>query len=235
VINTSSLNNFSTPITLSASGNPAGSTVVFSANPINPGTNDSITLAGSVAPGVYNITITGTAGQVVKSSVIKFIIGAPALSPATLPLNPADYSLLPTFSWQPTPGAVTYTLEISKNNNFSTTEQSIPNITGTTYKLNTPLAENTEYFWRVSGANTCGAGPSSTPVLFKTAAITCADTVFSTNVPGNIPDSISIISSTLEIASGGIISDVDVVGLKGTHGFFSDLTIRIESPANTSG
>jgi subtilisin-like proprotein convertase family protein len=234
VIRTSSLNNFTTPITLSASGNPPGSTVTFSGNPIIPGTNDSITLSGPIAAGVYSVTITGTAGQVVKASTIKFIIGSPTQSPQSFPTDSVGYSLLPTFTWQATPAAVSYSLQISQSPGFSVMEQYIQNIQATSYKLTAPLTQNTEYYWRIAASNTCGTGPFSRAFLFKTVAITCADTVFSTDVPVNIPDTIITVNSKLLIVAGGKISDVDVVGLKGQHNYISDLSVRLESPANTS-
>lgn len=101
VISTNGLNGFSNLITLSASGNPAGTMVVFSGNPINPGSSDSISLQGNIPDGVYSITITGTAGSVVKTKIIQFTIGSPAEAPVNS--SPADNSigqpLNPTLEW----------------------------------------------------------------------------------------------------------------------------------------
>lgn len=235
VLNTSTLNGFSTPITLSASGNPAGTSVVFSANPISPGNSTTITIQGALAQGTYNITITGKAGSDIKTRVIKFTKGAPVDAPVLSgpPDNTVIYSLNPTFSWQITASAVTYNLQISTTPRFSTS-QTINDITGTSYAVSTPLNDNTAYYWRVFSNNSCGSGPASSAFLFKTAAINCADTINSTNVPLTIPEAIDTSYSTLNIPAGGIIEDVDVVGLKGTHAYVSDLTVSLVSPANTS-
>jgi len=57
----------------------------------------------------------------------------------------------------------------------------------------------------------------------------------SANVPVVIPSSgAPTVTSTLNIASAGTITDVNVVGLTGTHTWISDLTISIKSPQNTT-
>ncbi|HEX8462360.1 MAG TPA: zinc-dependent metalloprotease family protein [Segetibacter sp.] len=236
ILNTSSVNNYTTPVTLSATGNPAGSTVVFSGNPITPGSSDSITLSGNIAPGTYNITITGTSGSITKTRVIKFVIGAPASEPVKK--SPANSSigntLNPTFSWQVLESAQTYRLEISTSKSFSNIIQTIDNIADTSYTISTPLAENTEYYWRVFALNTCGTGPVVSSNLFKTWGSICGNAVYSTNGPIIIPpDDVATITSTINIPTGGVISDVDVVGLNGTHTYVSDLTVSLMSPAST--
>jgi subtilisin-like proprotein convertase family protein len=235
VINTSSLNKFATPITLSASGNPAGSTVSFGTNPLTPGSNDSITIKGNIPAGIYNITITGTAGSVVKSRVIQFVIGTPTkVAVNTTPANSAiGTAVLASFSWQPTSDAQYYTLHISTSSNFATNIQTIDSITTSNYTLTTPLMANSQYYWKVVPHNLCGAGPASTSTLFKTSAIVCSDIVYSKNLPITIDVVANTITSTLHIPAGGIIQDINVVGLKGTHSYVGDLTINLISPSNT--
>lgn len=70
---------FATNINLSASGNPPGTTVSFSSNPIVPGSSVTVTLNGTaaLAPGNYNVTISGVAGSApVKVRDITFTISA---------------------------------------------------------------------------------------------------------------------------------------------------------------
>lgn len=54
---------FSNPITLSATGNPAGTTVTFTPNPVTPGNSATVTLnnTNTLIPGSYTIAVTGTA------------------------------------------------------------------------------------------------------------------------------------------------------------------------------
>ncbi|MDQ6813400.1 MAG: M12 family metallo-peptidase [Bacteroidota bacterium] len=235
IIKSSSFNKFSTPVTLSATGNPAGSSVVFGANPVNPGSTDSIMLRGNVPPGMYNITVTGTAGSLTVSRTIVFIIG----SPTTVTVNNATAStntsppLLPIFSWKTTADAQFYSLNISTSSSFTSMVQSIDNIGDTSYMLTTPLTANTTHYWRVVPYNGCGSGPASVASQFKTPAVVCNDIVYSTNVPIVIDTIRNTIVSTLNIPAGGIIQNLNVVGLKGTHTYVSDLTISIISPSGT--
>ncbi|MEO6669877.1 MAG: reprolysin-like metallopeptidase [Ferruginibacter sp.] len=80
-LNTSSFGGFVTPIILSAAGNPAGTTVSFSPNPVTPGngTNILVNNINTLSPGTYNITINGVAGTTTQSTSLSFTIlpGAP--------------------------------------------------------------------------------------------------------------------------------------------------------------
>ncbi len=235
VIRTNPLNGFSAPITLSASGNPAGSTVVFSKNPINPGDSDSISLSGNVAPGLYNITIKGMAGAVVKMRIIQINVGTPTIVPSnyTPSNNSTGNTFLPTFTWKPTPDAQYYTLNISTSSTFASSVQSIDSIADSSFTLTTPLSSNTQFYWRVIPYNLCGAGTASAGFLFKTFDIVCGDTVYSKDVPKIIDTVVTTVTSVLNIPAGGIIQDVNVVGLKGKHSYVSDLTVSLISPSNT--
>ncbi len=82
---------FTNPITLTASGNPVGTTVSFSPNPVTPGSNTNVTLNGTntLPPGNYVITVTGTAtGAPVQTRDITYII-APGATP-TITIQPLN-------------------------------------------------------------------------------------------------------------------------------------------------
>ena len=235
-VKTNALGGYAAPVTLSATGAPAGTTVVFGANPIPATGSTTLTLQGTAAPGAYTVNLTATSGSIVRTRAINFAVGAPL---APVKIAPADnavsVALKPAFSWQPSVGAQTYLLEISLNPAFSTTVQSIAGIPASFYTLTTELAPNTEYYWRVTPANSCGAGTASTGALFKTLQVICnADTSYSTNVPITIPTTVSTINSSLIIGTGGTVADVNVVGLRGTHTYVSDLTATLISPAGTT-
>jgi hypothetical protein len=63
-------------VTLSASGQPAGTAVSFSPNPVAPGTDSTMTVttAASSPNGTANITVTGTAGGVVRNAPVGLTI-----------------------------------------------------------------------------------------------------------------------------------------------------------------
>jgi Sortilin, neurotensin receptor 3, len=67
---------FSTPIVLTAAGNPSGTTVSFIPSTISPGNSITVTLNGTntLNAGSYTITVTGTAGSVVRTRDIVFTI-----------------------------------------------------------------------------------------------------------------------------------------------------------------
>ncbi len=75
-LGTTASGGFSTPINLTASGNPAGTTVGFTSNPLTPGNSTTVTLnnTNTLAPGDYNVTVTGVAGAVTQNSILTFTI-----------------------------------------------------------------------------------------------------------------------------------------------------------------
>jgi subtilisin-like proprotein convertase family protein len=238
-LKTSGLGGFSTNITLSANQVPAGTTVSFSSNPVTPGSSTTVTLnnTNSISAGLYTIRITGIAGVVTKTRDISFLVGSSPAAPAlSSPINDSiGLSIIPTFSWGAVSGAISYTLEISTSSTFSTIAQTISNATSP-YTLTTPLSQDIIYFWRVKTTNSCGSGSgNAVPFRFKTGVAIC--TTVNTYVSTDIPKVISAsgtptINSTLTIpATVGAISDVNVIGLVGTHSYISDLTFALTSPS----
>lgn len=75
-LNTVTSGSFVTPIVLSASNVPAGTSVSFTPGTITPGNSSTVTLnnANTLSSGSYTITITGTAGTTVRTREITFII-----------------------------------------------------------------------------------------------------------------------------------------------------------------
>ncbi len=238
-LKTVSLNGFTTPINLTASAIPTGATVSFSVNPLTPGNSTVVTLGnlGALAPGTYTIRITGVAGSVTKTRDINYVVGSGGTPPQSLiaPANDAiGQNVKPTFNWSTVAGATSYTLEISTSLSFSPLTQTIPNIFSLPYVLNTPLQENTVYYWRVKTTNSCGTGTASASGRFKTGLNSCR---ISTDVPKVISAAAAnTITSTLVIPAslGATITDLNVVGLDITHSWISDLTVRLRSPAGTT-
>jgi subtilisin-like proprotein convertase family protein len=237
-LRTASQAGFTTNVTLAASLNPVGTTVAFGTNPIAPGASTTVTLnnTAGLAPGTYTVRVTGTAGAVVKTRDIQFVIGAsPAAPVLSLPANDAiGLVAKPTFNWAADPGALSYALELSKSSNFSTLYASFSGITSLPFVFPGALGEDSVYFWRVKTANACGTGlPNVNAFRFKTGLNSCR---ISGDVPKQIPTTTATITSVINIpaALGVTITDVNVVGLEGTHSFVEDLDVILTSPTGTS-
>jgi uncharacterized membrane protein len=67
---------YSTLVSLSASGLPAGTTAAFSPNPANGSSTMTVTTSSSTPPGTYTVTITGTAGSVpvVNTTTVTLVV-----------------------------------------------------------------------------------------------------------------------------------------------------------------
>ena len=172
-----SIAGFTNPVSLSASGNPAGTTAGFSSNPVAPPGSSTLTIGntGSAAAGSYAITVDGTAsgspGHSVNVGLDVFTMtpGAPTLvAPANGALN---VPLQPTFSWTAAVQAATYSLEVDDDPGFGSPAINESGISGTSVTPATSLASNTVYFWRVTADNLCGTGVPSTAYSFSTEAL----------------------------------------------------------------
>jgi subtilisin-like proprotein convertase family protein len=234
-LNTGSLASYSTPISLSASGNPGGSTVVFSTPTVTPGNSVTVSLSGTVPAGLYNIVVTGISGSITKTRTISInvISGSSTPTLSTPSNNATSQATTPTLTWSAFAGASSYTVDVSTSSSFATIIDTKSGLTGTSYTLTSALNSSTLYYWRVTAITNCGNLVSQT-FSFTTGGLTCG-TLTSTNVPVFISSiGASTVTSTMNVSSSGNISSVKVVGLKFTHTYIGDLTISLKSPAGTS-
>ncbi|MBE2232105.1 MAG: S8 family serine peptidase, partial [Anaerolinea sp.] len=114
-VNVGSIMGYNTPVTLSASGNPAGTTANFSVNPVTPAGSSTLTIGntGAAAPGSYTVTIDGNAsGNLDSTSVgLNVFSAAPAAPTLTGPANGAlNVPAAPTFTWNAVPQAASYNI-----------------------------------------------------------------------------------------------------------------------------
>ncbi len=234
-LNTASLLGYSTAINLTASGNPAGTTVAFSSNSVAPGNNVTVTLQGTVPAGTHVITVTGTSGSIVKTRTITFNVVSSSSAPIlSSPANAAvSQPPSPSFSWTAITGATSYKLDISTNSTFTGIVATESGLTTTFHTITSNLGPNTQYYWRVTASTVCGDLVSAAR-SFSTSASSCGN-VTSTDVPKTILSaSPNTVQSTLTIGGSGIITDLDVVGLQGSHSWISDLKISLQSPSGTT-
>jgi hypothetical protein len=153
---------FTTPINLSASGIPAGTSVSFTTNPLTPGNSTSILLndVGTLAPGTYTITITGTAGTAIQNTTVSFVI-TPGTGPS-ITTQPID--VIATEGTDATLNVVTNTIgaqyqwQVSNNNGSTFTD--LPNSNSASYNLSVSMAMN-NYKYRVLITSPCGTTTSN--------------------------------------------------------------------------
>lgn len=128
------------------------------------------------------------------------------------------------------PNATSYDIQVATDNAFANIVNSGNAITNS-YSVS-GLSEGTTYFWRVLPKNDTCTGVYGSPFQFTTGTISC-ETTASTNVPVTISASgTPTITSTLNIPSGGTISDVNIT-MNISHSWINDLSATLTSPTGT--
>lgn len=240
VISTSASLAFSEPITLTATGLPAGVTATFTPNPVQPGSDAVMTLdiPSNQPEGAFDFAVRGNAGGQVDSFRLSLSLYYNDFTGLSL-AAPVDGALgqdqAPTLTWNAVVNANTYEVQIANNPSFKpgTILVSQDNITGSTYKSPVLLDKGKVFYWRLRPKNECGTGDWTGPFVFATLVDVCA-AFESTDVPKNITGSqIVTVESKINVPAGGTISDVNVTKVQGNHEFFKDLEVRLISPAGT--
>ena len=170
-----SILSYNDPVTLSASGEPAGTSVGFSGNPVTPVGSSLMTISntGAAAAGRYTVEITGRAPTIthtcnVALSLSTSVPGTAAhLSPASGAVN---QSIRPSFVWAAASQADSYRIQVATDAAFSNLTINEPLIAVAEFTPAADLISNTTYWWRVQATNACGNGPWSAPSLFSTLA-----------------------------------------------------------------
>lgn len=157
---------FSNTINLSATGNPAGTTVSFTPAGVAPGANATVTLnnTSGLTPGSYTITIIGTAsGAPVRTRDITFIISLSA--PPTITSQPSAQTVCvgsgAAFSVSAT-DASGYQWQVSTAGGPFI---DIPGATSSTYNIGGATAGMNGNQYRVVVISACATSVNSDPVL----------------------------------------------------------------------
>lgn len=230
------IGSYTDPVTLSATGNPAGTTVTFTPNPATPGTNATMTISNTAGatPGTYNLTVNGasTAGPHFTNGTVLISTSGVVASTLTSPTNTAtSVPVSPVMTWTNAGVGVQFNITIATDAAFTSVVESSTGLTSPTYTA-TLLSAATTYFWKVETLNSCSAPVASATFSFTTAS---CSTFNSTNIPVTIPDDqVTSVTSTLTIPTGGTINDLNVVNLAGTHTWINDLAVTITSPNGTT-
>ncbi len=175
VVSVRSLNGFSSPVTLDASGHPAGTSASFDVNPITPAepaATSTLTIngTGAAAVGSYTIDVVGIAPTSTHTSTVSLDLfdavpgGAVLNSP---PNGASNVSFVPAFTWVAAARAGSYYLEVASDSGFGNVVYSAT-VAGTNYTATTPLGSGETYYWRVTAENACGSGSTSGTFSFTT-------------------------------------------------------------------
>ncbi|MGQ9604224.1 MAG: S8 family serine peptidase [bacterium] len=121
----------------------------------------------------WRVSATNSAGTSAWSSVWSFTTasgtGTPPPAPTLVsPSNGATgVSRTPTLTWNASPGATSYRVQVSRYSSFSTVVYD-KTVTTTSVKLDIKLSGWTTYYWRVCAINQYGTSPWSSVWNFRT-------------------------------------------------------------------
>jgi subtilisin-like proprotein convertase family protein len=230
---------FNDPLTLTHSTLPAGLSGSFTVNPLVPATPAAtstleITNTATLPAGTLSFNLTAASNgpgfpAASKTRTVNVVVDAEA--PVAVTLNaPADAAieqpLRPALSWAPIPGATAYRVEVADNAGFANPVVDTE-ISATSFTLAQALAADTEYFWRVSAANRCGAGAVSSVRRFVTSNLICSE-------PGlNIPDNNATGATDIFNVSNTGELDGLRLALKINHSYIGDLRVWLSKGATT--
>jgi Metallo-peptidase family M12B Reprolysin-like/Secretion system C-terminal sorting domain len=165
-LGTTSNGGYVIPINLSATGNPVGTTVSFSVNPLVPGNNTVVTLnnINTLTAGTYNIVVTGISGTITQTRTISFII-TPGTGPAISAQPTGQNACIGTAaSFSVTAATATgYQWQISTNGGGTWTN--IVAATGATYTIASVTLIQNNYQYRCIVNGQCNTTTSAAAVL----------------------------------------------------------------------
>lgn len=165
--------NFNTPVALSIQDVPEGIVVNFDPAEVTPGDNSTLTISSPfpIPAGNYPFQITATTDDLSHHADVAINIydGNPELVDLAYPTADLEgVSLTPTFSWEATETANTYTLQIATDPEFDNVVHEFEDIEESTFPLGVVLDPLTEYYWNVMSSNPCADSDFSETLSFTT-------------------------------------------------------------------
>ena len=234
------LTDFTGTTTFSQTGLPAGATAVFS--PASASADDTaVTLTvsglGGVTVGSYPFSIEGASGGEGNPVDATLNVNNTTFSTTTLisPTDAAtDVSGGTTLMWSADVNATGYNVEIATDAAFTTV---VVNTSSATNSYTTALEPTTQYWWRITPTNDCGAGITSGSFSYTTSAAippTC-NSYTATDTPVAIGTGAgAIYQSIISVTDVGAANILDVnVTIDISHTWDGDLDISLTSPAGT--
>lgn len=225
-LNVGSILGYSGNVTLSATGQPAGSSSGFSNNPVTAPGSSSFTISniGSTTPGNYLLIVEADDGSDQRSVNLNLDIfdQAPTITTLVSPANgdTAVSADAVSYSWNPVAGAQTYQFELATDTGFSNIIDSAL-VSTNSYTSGLALSPNTKYYWRVSSTNSCGVSTNSSVFNFTTLNEVCWNG--STSIPDNNAVGVDI---SLNLVGSGALNSMKVV-VESDHTWPGDLIFNL--------
>lgn len=241
-INTQSLLDYDSLIYFEVTGLPVGATAEFSANPIMPSEDASLTINTDNIP---------TADGVFTFQLMSYVPGEDTIYQElvyeTVATNFSDFSVaspingadgipeIPVYTWNEGIAVENYLIEIASDPSFSATSILETNVvTGGTYQGGAQLDLGAIYFWRIRPQNECQIGDWSAINAFAVKSLSCTNTV-SSDGPVTIPSNgLPTIESVINVPFDGLINDLNIANIVGNHAAFKDIDMTLVGPDGTS-
>jgi subtilisin-like proprotein convertase family protein len=228
---------FKETVTFTATGQPSGSTVVFTpATASDSKDMITMTIEGFIdsSPKDYSFTMEGTSLTENKTQVVVLTLKGTNFSEPVLS-SPADGSVkqstFPVYTWSEdsTSDAELFDVEIATDPNFTEIIETAE-VSNYGYTQNKQLSENSLYYWRVTPKNECDNGVFSPVSSFTTGSGACYTS------DNNNETSIGVIltaTSTIDITADIPITDINV-SMEITHDYMGDVVVELTSPSGTT-
>jgi hypothetical protein len=204
-LGTVSVLGYNTPITLSAAGNPPGTTVSFSAPTVTPGSSVQVTLNNTnLLPfnNSYTITVTGVSGDITKTQDIVYTIQTGAGPVITE--QPQDQQVCngasATFNVVASGPVAAYQWQFSNNGG-----QTFNNITGATlssYTIGSAEEVQNNYQFRVLLRGQCNVTTSNAAIL---TVYTLPEVTLTSSLATITPGENSLLTSTVTPGSSSSV------------------------------
>ena len=213
------INDYSESVTFSASGQPTGSNVTFSATSVNG--DETVTMTVSNLEGVtaqfYPIDIEASSSTITKNIGLELSVLSTTFSEQTLSSpenNATNLILTETLVWSLDVNAGSYDLQVATDalfTNIIVEENTIAAL----YTLNASdnLLESTSYYWRVKAKNICGESNYSTVYSFTTQDCSNCISMGSSASADNTSTTL-VKFNTIDNASGKTLGYNDLTDIK---------------------
>lgn len=140
----------------------------------------------------------------------------------------------PFFTWHEDSDAEKYRFLLSDNPSFDPEVSNLlydQLVTDTFFELDDILSKSTLYYWTVVGENDCGLGEINDVYTFGTEALSCSSYAYNDLPLGISQSGVIEINLPIEVLGEGQVTDVNVLKIRGTHTWVSELKGELISPS----